>query len=301
MTRLAALAGIFAISFSAILVRLSGTSPSTAAFYRCAYALPPLLLLWLAVRRRDHRTRRERWLALGAGLLFAFDLTLWHRAIVDIGAGMSTLLGNTQILFVGVLAWILFRERPTRAAFVLIPVIFLGVALSSGLGRADAFGANPARGAIYGLLTGIAYASFLLVFRAANRSLAPVAGPLLYATAGAVVGILALAPFDAHFTFSVPLQAHLWLLALALGVHAAGWLLISVAIPRLPSLETSVMLLLQPMAALLWGFLVYAEQPSGIQWAGNALILVGVGLLSWWGSVEGARRIETAAEAATAP
>ena len=155
MTHVAALAGIFAISFSAIFVRLSGVSPSTAAFYRCAYALPPLLIFWLLVRRRDDRTRRERWLALGAGLLFAFDLTFWHRAIVDIGAGMSTLLGNTQILFVGLLAWAIFGERPTRAAFVLIPVIFAGVALSSGLGTADAFGANPVRGTLYGLLTGV--------------------------------------------------------------------------------------------------------------------------------------------------
>ena len=289
MTHLAALSGIMAISFSASLVRVADVSPSTAAFYRCFYALPFLLAAWLAIRARDGRTRRERLLAVAAGLFFALDLTFWHRAIEDIGTGMSTLLGNTQILFVGVLAWLVFRERPTRAAMVLIPVVLLGVALSSGLGRGDAFGANPARGAIYGLFTGISYAAFLLVFRASNRSLAPSAGPLLDATAGSVAGILVLAPFDARFAFDVPLASHLWLLALAVGVQVVGWLLISVALPRLPSLETSVMLLLQPMTALLWGFLFFTEQPSAVQWMGNALILAGVGLLSWRGSVEGAR------------
>ncbi|HYH28249.1 MAG TPA: DMT family transporter [Actinomycetota bacterium] len=289
MTYLLALFGILAISFSAILVRLSGASPSTAAFYRCAYAVPVLVVAWLLVRNRDRRSTTERWLALAAGGFFALDLTLWHRSIEDIGAGMSTVLGNTQILFVGVLAWLLFRERPTRTALVLVPVILAGVALSTGLGAEDSFGVNPVRGAVYGVFTGIAYAFFLLTFRRANRSLAPPAGPLLDATAGATVGILILAPFDRHFDLGPPLESHLWLIVLALGVQVAGWLLISVALPRLPSLETSVMLLLQPMAALLWGFLIYSEEPSPVQWAGVAVVLVGVGILSWRGSVEGER------------
>jgi drug/metabolite transporter (DMT)-like permease len=42
-----AMAGATCIAFSAILVRLADVPPSTAAFYRCAYALPPLaLLVW---------------------------------------------------------------------------------------------------------------------------------------------------------------------------------------------------------------------------------------------------------------
>ncbi|HVM11749.1 MAG TPA: DMT family transporter [Actinomycetota bacterium] len=289
MTYLAALVGILTISFSAALVAMADVSASTAAFYRCAYAVPFLLVGWLTIRRRDRRTRRERVLAVVAGVLFALDLAFWHRAIEMIGTGMSTLLGNTQILFVGVLAWMFFRERPTRAAMVLIPVVLGGVALSSGLGRGDAFGSDPVLGAVFGLLTGLAYAGFLLIFRASNRSLAPSAGPLLDATAGAAVAGLAFAPFDTDFSFAIPMASHLWLLVLAVGVQVVGWLLISIALPRLPSLETSVLLLLQPLAALLWGILFFGEDPSAVQWVGNALILAGVAVLSWRGSVEETR------------
>lgn len=293
MTHLIGLTGILTISFSAVLVSLSGVSPNTAAFYRCFYALPVLAGVWWVFRKRDRRTSRERWMAMGAGLLFALDLVFWHRAIEDIGAGMSTVLGNTQILFVGILAWLFFRERPTRAALVMVPVAFLGVVLSSGLGRADAFGDNPIGGAIWGLLTGLSYAGFLLVFRASNRGLAPPGGPLFDATLGATVGILLTAPFDAGFDLVPSWPAHGWLLLLAVGIQGIGWLLISVALPRLPSLETSVMLLLQPMAALLWGFLIFAEMPSTVQWAGVGLVLLGVAVLSVKGSVEGARaRVE---------
>jgi drug/metabolite transporter (DMT)-like permease len=46
------------------------------------------------------------------------------------------------------------------------------------------------------------------------------------------------------------------------------------------------MLLLQPMATVLWGFLIFAEHLSAAQWAGVALVLAGVGALTVRGSVE---------------
>jgi len=47
---LAVLVGAFAIAFSGIVFRLSHASASTAAFYRCVWALPPL---WMLARLED--------------------------------------------------------------------------------------------------------------------------------------------------------------------------------------------------------------------------------------------------------
>lgn len=286
MTVLAALVGTLAISFSAIFVRLAGVSPSTAAFFRTAYAIPALLLIWLALRERDRRTPRQRAMAFGSGMLLAVDLALWHQSIADIGAGLATVLANTQVVFVGLVAWVLFRERPTTFAFVLVPVVFLGVVLISGLGAGNAFGANPGAGVVYGVGAGIAYSGFLLVFRSSNRALAPPGGPLLDATTGAAVGSLITALFDPGFTFDIALSAHGWLLVLALANQVLGWLFIAVALPRLPALQTSVMLLLQPMATVVWGLILFDEFLSSVQWVGVGLVLAGVAALSATGSVE---------------
>jgi len=111
----AVLVGAVAIAFSGILFRLAHVSPSTGAFYRCVWALPPLGLL---ARREDRRygarPRRARLLAWGAGAFFAVDLVLWHNAIEQVGAGLATVLGNTQVVLVGLLAWALLGERPPR-------------------------------------------------------------------------------------------------------------------------------------------------------------------------------------------
>ncbi|MDX6424256.1 MAG: hypothetical protein QOI67_1727, partial [Gaiellaceae bacterium] len=83
------LAGALAISFSAILYRYSEVSPSTGAFFRCLWALPPLwLIAWLEDRRYGPRPRRARLIAWTAGVFFAADLILWHNAIEQVGAGL---------------------------------------------------------------------------------------------------------------------------------------------------------------------------------------------------------------------
>jgi drug/metabolite transporter (DMT)-like permease len=133
---------------------------------------------------------------------------------------------------------------------------------------------------VLGVLAGVTYAAFLLVFRAANESLAPTAGPLLDSTLGTLLGGLLCAPFDPHFTLMPTWPAHLWLGLLALVSQVVGWLLIATALPRLPAVETSVMLLGQPIFAVIWGVLLFDERLSGIQWTGSALVLAGVATLS---------------------
>ena len=114
---LAGVLGALVIAFSAILVRLAEVSPSTAAFFRCAYALPVLALLaWLEDRRYGPRPLRERLPLWAAGVMFAADLTFWHHSIEAVGAGLATVLGNIQVVLVGLLAWVGARRAARRTA-----------------------------------------------------------------------------------------------------------------------------------------------------------------------------------------
>ncbi len=286
MTHLLALLGILIISFSAILVRLAGVSPAGAAFFRMAYAVPVLALIWYAGRGADQRTRTQRFMAVAAGFILSTDLTMWHRSIGLIGAGLATVLANIQVVFVGVLAWVLHRERPTATALATIPAVLCGVALISGMGRPEAYGTDPVLGALLGAGAGAFYAVFLVLFRASNRGLAPPAGPLLDATLGAAAGALFYGTLESGFTLVPAWPAHGWLLLLALLPQTAGWLLIARTLPRLPALETSVMLLMQPAATLLWGILIFREGLSLLQGAGVLLVLGGIAVITRSGSVE---------------
>lgn len=279
MLHLIALLGILSISFSAVFVRLAAVSPVTATFFRAAYALPILVVLWIAQRGKDRRTRRERWLALASGLVLAVDLDLWHESIILVGAGLSTVIANTQVIFVAAAARLLYREPLPPSRVALIGIVFTGVALTSGLGRSDAYGSAPILGVVLGVLAGLSYSTFLLVFREANKT-ASRAGPLLDSTIGTTIGALASTFIDPHFTLLPPPSAQLWLVLLAINSQVIGWLLIGAALPKLPAIETSVLLVGQPVITLVWGVLLFGEHLSRLQWIGAAIVLAGVAALS---------------------
>jgi drug/metabolite transporter (DMT)-like permease len=289
VTLLAALAGALAISFSAILYALSGVSPTTGAFFRCAYALPILVVIWWMRRDQDRRTVNRRLIAFGAGLLLGLDMVSWHIAIEYIGAGLSTLIANAQVIVVALAAWMFWGERPSRQVTIAIPIVLLGVALVSGLGRGDAFGDNPLLGTVLALVSAVFYAAFILGFRMSNDIQAPSAGPLMEATAGAALAGLVAGGLSGGIDFVPTWPAHGWLLALAVSSQVLGWLLIGYALPRLPAVETATIILVQPVLTMIWAVMIFDESPSSVQLVGAAMVLAGVGYVA----ITGARRPTT--------
>src|SRR5947207_1125016 len=271
------LVGALAIAFSGILFILADVSPSTGAFWRCVWAVPPL---WLVARYEQRkwgkRTLRQRSYAWIAGLFFAADLVLWHNAIEQVGAGLATVLGNMQVVLVGLLAWAILGERPQRSAFASIPVVALGVLLISGALEHGAYGSNPRLGTLYGIGTGIAYSGFLLVLREGSRDRLRPAGPLFDATLASAIGCLAIGLVVGDLDLTPSWSATGWLVLLALSSQVLGWLLISNSLPRLPAVSTSISLTLQPVCSVIFAALIVSESPSALQLGGAACILSGL-------------------------
>lgn len=216
--RVCAVLGAVAIAFSSILVRLSHASPSTAAIFRCGYALPVL----------------------------------------------------------GLLAWLWLSERPGRRVLAALPLAGIGVVLISGVLEHGAYGLNATRGTIYGVAAGVAYVGFLLLLRRGGADIRRASGPLfdvtatatiMCVTAGVIIG-------DARLVPSWPGAG--WLITLALTSQVAGWLLITVSLPRLPAALTSLLLTVQPVSSVALAAVILGESPTPLQLAGVALVLCGL-------------------------
>jgi drug/metabolite transporter (DMT)-like permease len=74
----------------------------------------------------------------------------------------------------------------------------------------------------------------------------------------------------------IPLASLGWLALLAMTSQTAGWLLITSSLPRLPAAISSLLLLLQPAAAIMLAAVVLAERPSPVQLGGAVLVCGGV-------------------------
>jgi drug/metabolite transporter (DMT)-like permease len=275
--RALAVAGALTIAFSSILVRVSHASPSTAAIFRCAYALPVLALLaWREERRFGPRGARERGYAALAGIFFAADLICWHHAIGDVGAGLATVLGNLQVAFVPLVAWALLDEHPSFRVLATLPVVLVGVLLISGALERGAYGRSPGQGVVFGVLTGLTYAGFILLLRRAGADLRRPAGPLFDTTLVAALASLVADVVLGEGDLVPGWPSAGWLVLLALTSQALGWLLITVSLPRLPAALTSVTLTIQPVASVVLGAILLGQDPSALQLAGVACILGGL-------------------------
>jgi drug/metabolite transporter (DMT)-like permease len=267
------------IAFSGIFYRWAEVSPETATVFRCLYGLPILALVaWAEQRRHGPMPASTVRLAAIAGIFFAGDLTFWHHAVDAVGAGLATVLGNLQVIVVGVVACLFLGERPTRQALFAIPVVLLGVVLISGLVGTGAYGADPRLGVILGLLTAVCYAGYLIIIRRGGRDGRRAAGPVAVATASTAItaALVGIALNDLNVVPTWP--NHGWLALLGITSQAAGYLLISISLPRLPSLLVSIILLSQPVATVVLSRFLLAETPSLTQVAGVALVLGGIAL-----------------------
>jgi drug/metabolite transporter (DMT)-like permease len=269
--------GAACISSSAILVTLAHVDPVTTAFFRCALALPMLIpLAVLEQRRLGPRRLASRLSAVTAGLFLAIDLILWNHAIADVGAGVATVLGNLQVLFVAVFAWLVLRERPGRRYLVMLPVVLVGVVLVAGIVGGHAAGLHPLAGIGFGVGTSAAYACFLLILRTTSGQAPHVAGQLADATAGATAGAIVFGLIFGGLHLDIGWPSFGWLLLLALLSQTAGWLLITSSLPMLPAAISSLLLLLQPAAAMVLADVILGERPTLVQVAGALLVCLGV-------------------------
>ena len=271
---LAAVIGAFIISSSGALTKLSLESPATIALWRCIWALP--LLAFFSHRETlkfGKRVKRDRVLSGLAGIAFTFDLVMWHYSIRYIGAGMATVLGNLSSVVVAFVAWTFLKERPSNRLLIALPFVLLGVTMTTGVLGGGADGINPGLGVAFGIACSISYGIFIVVYRAGGKDDRRIAGPLFDAT----LGTLVFGPFlDSDFHLLPNLHSHVYLAILGNLCQVLGWLIISIALPRLPAALTALILLIQPLGGIGIAVLFLGEHPTLIQLLGGTVILAGV-------------------------
>lgn len=273
---LALVGGAIAIGFAPIFVRWSEVGLNATAFWRLAIALPPL---WLLCRGTGSAAlpRQGRGLLAFAGLCFALDLSFWHASIALTSVANATLLANLTPIVVVLFYWLVMRQRPTPR-FALGAALALAGAAGLALGGtppAVATGGNDVLGDLYGVITAVAYAGYLLaVGRARNTAGGFQVMFASTAVAALITGAVALATGEDLW----PATGTGWavLAGLALLVHVIGQGGIVWALGRLPAPLSSVVILIQPVVAAGLGWWWLGEELGPLDVACAVLVLAGV-------------------------
>jgi drug/metabolite transporter (DMT)-like permease len=271
----ALLVGASCIALSPIFVRLSEAGPTATAFWRVALAVP---VLWSLIFFRNTslpaNPSGKKFLLFAAGVAFAGDLAFWHTSIQLTSVANSTLLANLASIFVTLAAWIFLRQKPTGIFLAGLGAALAGVALL--VKTSLEFSATGLVGDALGLVTAMFYAAYILAVKGL-RDRGETALRLMAVTSTLTAAILlpvALASGEPM----LPNTAYGWtiLLGLAFISHAAGQGLIAYALAHLPATFSSVGLLLQPVIAAFFAWVLLGEPLVALQVAGGLVVLLGI-------------------------
>ncbi len=270
-------AGAALISTTSIFVRWAHVGPTVSAFYRMLFGGLMLVVVLLVQRQWRRFVMRDLvWLLLPA-LAFAVDLMIWHRSIEYIGPGLATLTGNFQVFILAIVGVLFYRERLYPRFLFGLALALLGLWLLVGVDW-SAFTPQFRIGVWLGLLTGVAYAVYLLSFRQAQlRRIRLDARQLLCLSSLLSATVLALAMAVEGDSYAIP-DAQTWAALLGLGLfgQVLGWVLIVRAMPQLPASLVGLLLLLQPGISFVLDVILFARPTTRLDWIGLVLSLLGI-------------------------
>jgi len=271
---LALLAGATCIGTSALFVKVSEAGPVSTAFWRVFLALP-FLWAWSHWSKREETPAAANagGLLFAAGFFFAGDLAVWHWSIVLTSVANATLLANLAPIFVTLAAWLIWRQRPS-------PLFLLGLATALGgvivlIGGGFSHAGTTLLGDALGVVTAMFYAAYQLTV---TRLRGSVGTARIMAVSSTVTALLLLPVAWLSGEAFLPATSMGWakLFGLALIAHVAGQSLIAYAMAHLPATLSSVGLLLQPVMAGMFAWILLGETLTAVAIGGAVLVLIGI-------------------------
>lgn len=242
------------------------------AFWRLVVSSIIFLALGKIFSQRFPTHKKSVMYALLAGVFLGLDLALWHESIHAVGPGISTLLNSLQIFFLAFLGFVFFKQKQSPLQLASLVLAVIGVAM---IGSPE-FRHNSY--ALWGFISGVVSGGCLavsMIFIKQTHTHQQVALMPLMTLVG-IGGAMALLPLMMVFdTKIVPttLSEIGWILVYGTVMQCMAWGMIVYSIPRLNLTLTGLLLLSEPVAALVIDF-VWLDKPiNSLQWAGAVLTM----------------------------
>lgn len=279
-TALVALAALFWGLSGGIggILMADGWDPFVVSFYRGVIGLL-FVLVWLVLRPQGSGLSSRRlwfWSAV-AGIGVAGNFSFYFLSIAYGSVAVAVTLMYCAPVFVYLVSFALKLESPTTLKWAAIAVVMVGIVLLTQIYDIAASGLTPI-GVGAGLLAGLSYAMFIFGFKYAAPHGSPQA---ILSIAFALLAVILIWPSDPEHLVAA-LSTSDWPLFVALGVLGAGlsFILYIVGLNHTAPAVASIVAMVEPVTASLFGVMILDETLVGAQILGMGLILVTATALS---------------------
>ncbi|STZ76265.1 DMT family transporter [Bergeriella denitrificans] len=266
--------GCIIFGLGSLIVKFVDVGSYAIAFWRLAISA---VVFWLLARffgQKLPKNRKAVMFALLSGVFLAFDLALWHESIHSVGPGISTLLNSLQIFFLSAIGFCFYQERLSPLQILSLLLAVGGVALIAS----PEFGHNShaAWGFASGILSGAMLALSMVYIRKTHQVEQTALFPLMMlVSVGGMLSLIAPALlFDSGALYPTTWRDIGLVLIYGAVMQCFAWGLIAYAIPLLSLSLTGLLLLSEPVAALLIDYFWLDKPINPLQWSGAALTLL---------------------------
>ena len=246
------------------------------SFWRLAISGIVFAVLAKIAGQRLPRSRRAIFYGLLSGAFLGLDLALWHESIYAVGPGISTLLNSLQIFFLAAIGFLYFNERQSILQLISLCLAMLGVAM---IGSPE-FAQNSA--ATWGFITGIVSggmlaASMTFIRKTHDTEPTPILILMQLVSIGGVLAmIVPMLILNKGNIMPSTLSEVGWILVYGAVMQCLAWGLIAYSIPKLSLALTGLLLLSEPVAALLIDYTWLDKPINALQWTGALLTMLAI-------------------------
>jgi drug/metabolite transporter (DMT)-like permease len=271
------IAGASIISFSGVYVKLVNVGPTVAGFYRTFIGAVILLVLLVIKRERLWYGMNNFLISTLCGVAFALDLFCWHKSVLYIGPGLSTILANFQVFFLAAFGFFILKERIGIKFLGSIILAIIGLFMIVGF-KWGAFSDNYRLGIFLALITAGAYSSYILLLRLLQSKEKRLSTTANLATVSIITSacLCLLSLIEGQSLIIPDISSGAYLITYGLMSQVVAWLLISKALPNVKTSLAGLILLLQPALAFAWDILFFKRDIGIISGMGVFVALAGI-------------------------
>ncbi len=269
---------MIAVSFAAVLIRLSDSHPFTIAFYRMFFATLVLLPLVYLKRAEIKKIKRKEWRNLfSTGIFLAVHFAAWVTSLRYTSVVSSVVLVTSHPLVVTWISGWYLGEKSGKKAYMAILLSLFGITIMAvsnyRVERWSLFGDFLA---VVGML---AFAGYIIRGREMRRTMSTTTYSfVVYGISSLVLGVLSVL-FGGGASYHPP-REYLLFLSLALIPTIFGHTLYNWALKYVRARVVSTSLLAEPVGATLLAFLILQEIPPALTVVGGGITLLGVFICS---------------------
>ncbi|MBV6272310.1 DMT family transporter [Alcaligenaceae bacterium CGII-47] len=263
------------IHIAALLFGLTGIFgeliAASAVLITAGRALFAVLTLYLVIHHGGHKPHTRPSLSeLGvltlAGALLTIHWITFFIAVKVSGIAIATLGFASFPAFITLFEGLIFKERSTRSEWLVVLLVSAGLVLVTP--SFDLQDQNTT-GLAWAILSGLSFALFTLANR---KAVLHMAARELACWENLVVVILTLPWCFAEFT-TLRLLDWVWLLMLGVFCTALSHALLVSSLSRLKARSAGIIIALEPIYAIFFAAILFAQYPSLRALAGGALII----------------------------